>query len=356
MLTTSCRRLAGLCALGQLLAVGLLSAGQGSYWDLVDSYRLANRQALPRIRELPRRDVEASIDEAVTLSRPPGDHVQRLLAAGVLHTEAWHRTLPDGARDEGDFHLKTAERALTAALDAAPREAHFVRRWYVVVSGILLNHGRSRDAEQVKARAAKRLTPTADASRSQADLDIGLSHEYQGALSGGRPRGGVLVRPVGRDVRVWAAAALRYRSSLKFDPANAEASLHLGRVLMLMGSEGEASEHFRKATLAADPRVAYLGHLFAGALDEHATRRAEAQDHYEKALLAYPSSQSAVLALSQLFRRSGRELDAHRLLLAFMQSQNGRAVDPLWTYLRPSSTDGRYVLALFDELRVEILK
>jgi lipopolysaccharide biosynthesis regulator YciM len=142
--------------------------------------------------------------------------------------------------------------------------------------------------------------------------------------------------------------------ALKKDPSHAMAALHLGRIRMLQGERAEAARHFTTIVDAGDPRIRYLALLFLGSLAEREGRNADAERAYVDALRAYPLGQAGVLALSQLFSRTGQETKA-RQIIAVLVARKGN-VEPLWTYLPPPRLGLADYQMLLNELRAEVSK
>jgi tetratricopeptide (TPR) repeat protein len=107
------------------------------------------------------------------------------------------------------------------------------------------------------------------------------------------------------------AAERRFERVLEAVPAKADARLHLGRVVDLLGRPVDARAHYL-ATLATSPPpdVAWLAHMWLGRQSEKTGDVDEAIEHYRAAAAIFPG-QSTSVALAHAFERSGRR-DAAR--------------------------------------------
>jgi tetratricopeptide (TPR) repeat protein len=119
------------------------------------------------------------------------------------------------------------------------------------------------------------------------------------------------------------------------DPQFAEAHLRLGRVTGLLGNHDEAVAELEQAAAAlTDPRFSYYAALFLGHEQEMLGHRDAAREQFECAAHLFPTSQSPLLALSQLASRAG---DAAGALLAVerifkLPLDNSRRDDPWVDY------------------------
>jgi hypothetical protein len=91
--------------------------------------------------------------------------------------------------------------------------------------------------------------------------------------------------------------------------------------------------------------------MFLGAAAERAGGIDDAIDRYRQAQAVYRWGQSAPLAVSEALMRAGKDDDARAALLDHFTARDGRAFDPLWTYLADPSTDLGPTL---DALRAEV--
>jgi tetratricopeptide (TPR) repeat protein len=143
----------------------------------------------------------------------------------------------------------------------------------------------------------------------------------------------------------------QYGAALQYDPGDADAALHFGRVSLLLAHDAEAAPRLRAAAQAHSRLVRYLAQMFLGAAAERAGRIDDAIDRYRQAQAAYRWGQSAPLAVSEALMRAGKDDDARAALLDRFTAPDRRAFDPLWTYLADPSTDLGPTL---DALRAEV--
>ena len=132
-------------------------------------------------------------------------------------------------------------------------------------------------------------------------------------------------------------AEASYTRAVREDPGFAEARVHRGRVLSLLGRHRDAAEELRLASgLEMGPRLRYFCELFLGRAEEAMGNRAAARDRYERASALHPGAQSPLLALAFLSRRAGDRpgaQEAMRKVLA-LPVRRGDQADPWWTYSR----------------------
>ena len=330
------------------LRVAAPQAPATDYASLVEAYRAGRPGSAERIDSATAGDLEAWIDAAT--SRTGGLDWPAMRAAAILHTERWFIGMSNGRHDTGATHLDAAMRLFVRLREIDKRHVGFIHRWRAVVAallGQLSNADRMRDflsrtnevfpidenrrgAEQEFAAGVIAERSATERSTDETTMsDAGASH-------------------------MWGSAATSYEASLRKDREFHMADLHLGRVLMMQEKTREAARHFERAAAADDPRVQYLAQLFLGSLAERAGRYPEAERSYRTALQTYPLGQSAPLALSQLFSRTGRESDAKKLNA--MLARRTLVVEPLWTYVPPARPSRFDSLLLLEELRAEVLK
>jgi tetratricopeptide (TPR) repeat protein len=263
-----------------------------------------------------------------------------LAAAAMFHTDVALR-LAKSARQEGAAaHVGAAAALLRAAVAREPTRTAFARRWRSTVSGLLHAAGALELAAKIEAEALPGLESKQQAD-ARAAFALGLTEEIRaavaGPLSGSVAKRNAPVPPEAR--RALADAARHFQDALAADPADAEAALHLGRIMLVTGREIDADRPLRVAAGAPDSPVRYLAMIFLGAIAERQSRYADAERHYVAALDAFPWGQSAPLALSHVMMRQGREAEARAAVARHFTRTGARAVEPLWTYLADPATD-----------------
>jgi tetratricopeptide (TPR) repeat protein len=350
----------GLCALVIMSApirAGLASRGQadtGAYRAIVADYGRADATALPRLERLSPADLAAAVRRATQAEGDAWPWESQRLAA-MLHTEVWVRCMLAKCAADLDAHLDHAERLLDAVRQAAPRQHGFVERWQVTMAGLLDRFDRPRAAATLLTKVRERTTTDERVTRA---YTRGLAQEWDGSLEG-QVRAFV---PIGSlawsdrfQSRYWLAAAEAYADALRRSPDYRPAALHLGRVRMLQGDLQAAAALFERARQSDDPRLVYLAALFGGSLAELDEAFGRAEALYRQALEAYPTGQSAAMALSHLLGRLGRDREAEDALLRILAA-DARVVDPLWTYLPPPWTELGYLLGDVDLLIAEVVR
>jgi hypothetical protein len=117
----------------------------------------------------------------------------------------------------------------------------------------------------------------------------------------------------------------------KFDTVSAEATVHLGYLLIAQQQPDAAVALLAVADgITSDVKLRYLVHLFLGRAHEAAGRRAEAAAEYRRAL-TFVRGQSAAIALSALEFLSGNVAEATRLANG-VASGSSAPTDPWMLY------------------------
>jgi tetratricopeptide (TPR) repeat protein len=147
-----------------------------------------------------------------------------------------------------------------------------------------------------------------------------------------------------------------FQKALKINPDFAEASLHLGRILLLLGNSNRAYVELRKAAEGiVDPQLSYYISLYLGRALTMLSNHDEAREEYERAAKLYPAAQSPLLALSQLAQSDD---DAETAMIAVQRvfelpRRNIREDDPWWVY---DLSHVRNADALIDEMQKTFAK
>ena len=317
-----------------------------TYHALVTVYRQAGRVGDPALLNAPAASIEEAVAAAID-ARAPAWNWEDLRAAAVMHTDVWFRGAMDGT-NRSTAHLDAAARLLDHVVRTEVRQRSFAERWYDLVPKALKHFRLAQLGEAFQKRGMARFAGGAGRDRALASYRRGLEYEYEGAtLSTHQTNDAELFR-------AWAGAASQFVEALDWDPGLRAAALHLGRVRMLQGNFAEAERQFHAAVEADDPRVSYLARLYLGSIAERGGRLEAALEQYSSALRFYPGGQSAVVAMAQVLSRHGRQLEARDLLSRLIPSARGLVVEPLWTYLpQPRATLGDLV-ALLEEMRMEV--
>lgn len=123
------------------------------------------------------------------------------------------------------------------------------------------------------------------------------------------------------------------RQAVARRPEFAEAHLHYGRVVDLLGDHQLAVQELSQAAGALDDdALEYFDDLFTGAAQESLGRYAEAQAEYESAATRQPDAQSPLLALAELARRRGDRAAALAALARLAALRGGERDDAWWWY------------------------
>ena len=232
-------------------------------------------------------------------------------------------------------------------LDRVPRDAT-VRLWYRATSAWMQQH-ENHDLGHIE--RGRKIFPD--------DPDLlflaGCLHE---TLASARIQAALRSMPVPRGFTPAVGSARselhdaegRLRQALEARADFAEARLHLGRVLDLLGDHQAAIRELEQAAPAlTDESLAYDGSLFLGAAYEGAGRLDDARSAYDRAAGRFPDAQSPLLALAELARRRGDRaaaLAAMNRMFALRDPIDRD--DPFWRYL---VSQGRRADEWLDELR-----
>jgi tetratricopeptide (TPR) repeat protein len=320
-----------------------------AYRHMIDAYR--DGAVLPTQPVLSGAETVSIVSRVVDPAS--GWTAADLTAAAMFHTETALRLARGSSRQDAAAHVDAAAALLRAALERDPARGAFVRRWSSTVSGLLYAAGARELAASIGPEALPWLAESTQQTEARAAFAVGLIDEIRaavaGPLSGNLPKRNVPVTPEAQ--RALLDAAKHFQDALARDPADGEAALHLGRIMIVAGREADADRPLQLAAAAPDRPVRYLALMFLGAIAERQSRYADAERQYLAALDAFPWGQSAPLALSHVLMREGREPEARAAIARHFTARHARVVEPLWTYLADPATDLGPTLSL---LRAEV--
>jgi tetratricopeptide (TPR) repeat protein len=138
-----------------------------------------------------------------------------------------------------------------------------------------------------------------------------------------------------RDAERWLREAVRYGAPM-------EARVRLARVLGRRGRHADAVALLQETVVpAGDVRVAYLRELFLGTEHGALGQVDAARGSLERAAKLFPAAQAPLIAMSDVFRRTGDRaaaLEALRRLQALPVDTSVR-IDPWWDYYRSYAAD-----------------
>jgi tetratricopeptide (TPR) repeat protein len=305
----------------------------------------------------------ADVDSALSALRNQGNNLRavtafetdidfRLVEAAVLlHAEVGLLHLQASAWGEGSWHVgrsaslfdwsriaarqlreraaKRRARGPTAGvIEPLPRALDIQERipprdYYVAVAASVLAFGQGPAARDFAERA---LTVAPD--DAEAHLVLGCAAEY---VAGEQ----VLKDDASAARRLSAKAEAAFRQARALDPALFEARLRLGYLLLTDGRVTEGETVLAEAEgLAGDERGRYLARLFLGRAAERGGRPADAAGFYRRALEAWPSAQTARLALAHAGEKAGDPAAARAQVTASLDAsrRDDRPSDPFWVY------------------------
>ncbi len=348
------RRSSAAIAVALLVVAAISSHAQGpadvaAYRQLIDEYRAGRRVGDADISRL---TSDPSLVGRIVEPTSGWSPVE-LTAAAMLHTDLGLLLVKKASQPDAGAHIDAATALLRAAVERSSGQAEFARRWRGTVAGLLQAFGAVEIASNLTANGMKWLTLSEAQLRALAAVEMGITAEIQaavaGPLSGPQPKRTPVVPLDARsELRV---AARHFEDALAADPSCAEAALHLGRVKLLDGRDAEAERSLRVAAAGDTLPVRYLAMMFLGVIAERQARYDDAAKQYRAALDTFRWGQSAPLALSHVYMRTGREQEAREALAEHFTITSGRTVEPLWTYLANPATD---LGPSLDQLRAEV--
>lgn len=238
------------------------------------------------------------------------------------------------------IHWKYA-RGLIDLVAPSPSQDAMVRQWYVATTAYMQCHRLLAYAEK-NIEAALKLFP----SDGRILFYAGMLHEMwalpttQDTLLPAEVR--VSYGSVKSELK---KARDFYRKTVKAIPGFAEAHMHLGRVVLLLGDAPRACAELRKAAaMIEDPQISYYNSLYLGRALESLSLHDEARRQYAFAAELYPAAQSPLLALSLLARNNddleGAIVSLHRIFE--MPTADSREADPWWIYDRAHVRDAEH--------------
>lgn len=275
----------------------------------------------------------------------------------ALRQEAVRMSFSDGqqtALTESNLHWEFARKLLDLVAgpgsnQPAPAGDSMVRGWYVATSAWMELSGHHENTHMAHGREIFPDDP-------ELAMLIGAEHEvYATSAVQTAVRSAFLPTGVRLSVgseRVELREAERFlRRATELKPELAEAQIRLGRVLAIMGRDGEAAEHLKSGLAATDEHLLlYYGSLFLAAVEENLEHGDVARALYLQAAALFPRAQSPLLGLSELARRSGRRDEAlGEMEKVYRLESNPRLdSDPWWIYNR---AQGRHAEMLIDALQ-----
>jgi tetratricopeptide (TPR) repeat protein len=262
-------------------------------------------------------------------------------SATIMHTDAAIRCLDDKAVEAVFFHLLIAR----DHLQRGGRELDsFASRWVFAVSRFMRSRGRILEAERLL-EVGRGIVPADPVVLYESGLlqEMFATHWETAApgiatrttqdIARRDPLDAVLKnRPARLD-----RAEHWLRASLRSNPSNVMARLHLGRVQMMRRANDEALELLRGVLdSTTDRATAYLAAMFTGALHEREGHPTEAVLAYRQAIDRFGQGHSAYLALSEVLQRAGRGDESRAVLLGVLTEDPHTRREPWsWYFIEP---------------------
>jgi tetratricopeptide (TPR) repeat protein len=339
----------------------------GQYHAFIDDYRRGNAEGLGALLRWDRKRilrVLALVDTAQDPIQPWG--AGRFKAAVMIHTDAALELMERSETETALLHLDVASQLLKKAGQDVRDQ---VGRWHQAV----VRHMRSRNwlpaAEQFLASGRERWQHDSivlyesgtlqELLAGDTSLPTVVNVSDRSMRSTVRmapaPATGPLTAAMLDDVKRHRRSRLEraagwLEASLKGDPSNVQAALHLGRVQTLRNQQANALELLGQVSRSPDPAVAYLGLLFTAVLHERQGRTHDALQAYGGAIARYQRNQAAHIGMSALLQRTGRGDQSRALLGLVVDAVPSSRRDPWWSYLQEPS---EVALARLDALRRE---
>jgi tetratricopeptide (TPR) repeat protein len=326
-----------------------------AYRKALASYRAGDPRSVETLRGWNPPQVEA----VVALVNGPKDDTRPwgpidIAVSALFHTDASLRFMRDHDDEAMELHLDLASRMLQKG---GVLLRGFASRWYVGVARLLRDRGLGQAAENLLRLGRERLRDDPAVLYESGTISELMVTEAQGALKSDTannlpPRtGDSMIEAMSRRRTDNLDNAARWlRQSLAGAPSNAEAALHLGRVLMLRGEDAEALRILEAIPRSATPATRYMASMFLGAVHERKGGNDAAADAYRRAIDIQPVSHAAHVALSEALLRAGRG-DESRAAIEGMLALPPQRIEPWWIYFfEPSNDVSARMLSLFKEV------
>lgn len=325
-----------------------------AYRRVLDAYRRGDETAIATLLEWNRDATEHVLG---LIGRPDSREwtASDIKAAAVLHTTAAIRLLTGNREEASVFHLGAAGRILQWG---GPDVNPFASRWYVAIARLLRDQLRGEVALELLRLGRERLRDDPAVLFESGALAELLAAQSIEAVPGEFSKN-LQLRTATRLVDTMTRrrtdhlddAARWLQRSVALAPANPDAQLHLGRVLMLRGDDAAALSALTSIQPSAALDRRYLASMYIGAVHERKGALEPAVDAYRLASRILPTSQAAYTALSEALQRAGRGEES-RMVLDTMLSRPPEPDDPWWFYFfEPKSEVNARVRALFSEAR-----
>jgi predicted Zn-dependent protease len=227
-------------------------------------------------------------------------------------------------------------RLLLDAVRPDPVRDEFVRRWYVATATYFLE-----SADYANAR------PHLEQARLlfRSDPEVLFARGcYQEAFAS--PTIQSVAVDTGADPRrartYLEEAEDLFSRAVKEDPSFAEARVHRGNALNILGRHRDAVGELRLAAATAKgPQLTYYAQLFLGRAEEATGNPAAARAAYERAAAVFAQAQSPRLALALLARRLGDRASVHDAMrrVEGLPRERTAASDPWTVYYRWQNVD-----------------
>jgi tetratricopeptide (TPR) repeat protein len=334
------------------------------YRSLVGQYRRGDRagavERAARLSDREMSDVFSWVFSRKLCRDDPTWRTDELRAAAMLHTDAGERSL---AAHEFDLTMRQLGfgRVFVRSIEPAARDV--AERWFVAVSRRLRLAGLVSPWAGEFLDAARSDIPDSAAILFESGIVAELSAAGASTLEVRRsaevsPHIGAAQPPTVANLarqRFYRAmlndGAEWFRRTMALDSGNRWAPVHLARLLLALGRNGEAAvllERVLAVSVADGP--AHVARLLLARVHEEEGRPEAALRLYADAIHARPDAQSAYFAASlTLFRLARSEEARHRLREAVVRARRDTD-DPWWAYLFDTSDA---VHAALDALRRE---
>lgn len=325
---------------------------QAAYWQIVQQYRhrdaVGAMESLRRLGESRARIAVKAVQIDVVEGNGSLWSLVDVRAAALFHLEIVLREPPE-APWESSTHLELSRQFLDLvdALDRRSDALVFSKRWSLALvwraEGALVLDEAAEELDRLR----RRWPPDAEFFLADGSLhETSASARFLDSLR--LPRAKMPNRSSLRTHLRHAESS--YREALRLDPSLDEARLRLGRVLFALQRDAEALGVLRPLFKSADPSMAYLARLFAGACEERRGELGAAVEDYRGAQSVVPLAPTPFIALSRALRRAG---DRAQALTMAARLQGATGDDPWWDYQLGQS---RRLPGLLDAMRRGILQ
>ena len=332
-----------------LHALAVFGQGGQDYRSLVEAYPRNPGSAVQQFLQLRRQAIDQGVRSCLARSCSPA----QLRSAAMLHADAADAIFsanPDLAFAilEGGIRL----------LQPLSKDSLFAARWYALVARVYLANGYTRDASALVANGLIKYPDSGDLYLARGVItehqalpntrdvvDAMLHFNLEPADNPGAASRTTAPNP-SRVPPALQSASNDYRKAISLKDSLPHARLRLGWIHYLQRDSRARADLLPAVENTTDPELAYLGHLFLGAIAERDSGIASAIPDYEAARRTGSQFPTGCVALSHAYLVAGRSVEAYRVSSECLRLEpDDRTPDPWWLF-RTGFVDNGTVLWL----------